>query len=203
MGRLTISIPDELEARLDAYAEEHGLPVSQVAARALELFLAAPVPPPPAGGADLEARAYLRDLALHTEALRRFLYETAGWVSGPLNPLKERVPKPLQPPPWERTADPRAPVRQALEHVRRILWEDWDPIGVRDVSSARDEYDSYAPPLLRMIQEGHTAAALAEHLRSLEVEQMGLAGRPVDDLLPVARRLEAVRAELDGLEGLG
>jgi hypothetical protein len=103
VGRITVSLPDDLEQRLDAFAREQGLPVSQVVARALEAFLDAK--PPPAGGVDAEARAYLRDLAMHTEALRRFLHETAGWVSGPLNPLQERVPKPLPPPPWERPTD--------------------------------------------------------------------------------------------------
>lgn len=35
--------------------------------------------------------------------------------------------------------------KPTLEAVRRILWEDWDPIGVNDHPGAIDEYDSYAP----------------------------------------------------------
>lgn len=39
--------------------------------------------------------------------------------------------------------------KRGFEAVRRILWEDWDPIGC---GVPQDEYDSYAWPVLEMLQ---------------------------------------------------
>ncbi len=41
-----------------------------------------------------------------------------------------------------------------LGMVRRTLREDWDPLGVTDLPSAYDEYDSYAPGLATMLMHG-------------------------------------------------
>lgn len=42
MGRLTISLPDDLQTQLDAYAQAQNKPVSQVVAEAVRAFLNAP-----------------------------------------------------------------------------------------------------------------------------------------------------------------
>lgn len=47
MAKITISLPDPLKDRLYKYAEEHQVPISQAAQKALEAFLAAPAPAPP------------------------------------------------------------------------------------------------------------------------------------------------------------
>lgn len=60
--------------------------------------------------------------------------------------------------------------------VRVILLKDWDPIGVADVAQAADEYDSYAPPIARMIAAGRSISELTEHLVGIEVDMMGLGG---------------------------
>jgi hypothetical protein len=63
-----------------------------------------------------------------------------------------------------------------LERVEQTLWEDWDPIGVRAMGGPDDEYDSYAPAILRMLLYGVTEEELVAHLHAIETERMGLDG---------------------------
>jgi hypothetical protein len=63
-----------------------------------------------------------------------------------------------------------------LQRVEQALWEDWDPIGVRAMGGPSDEYDSYAPTILRMLLAGATEEELVVHLYAIETEQMGLGG---------------------------
>jgi len=62
------------------------------------------------------------------------------------------------------------------ENVREVLLRYWDPIGIRDVPKARDEYDQYAVPIANMVLAGNSAAALAKHLLAIEIDSMGLKG---------------------------
>jgi hypothetical protein len=62
--------------------------------------------------------------------------------------------------------------------VCRILWEDWDPIGVNDIPEAAGEYDSYAPGIAGMLVRGVSAHDLDFHLSRIEEDSMGLPSRP-------------------------
>jgi hypothetical protein len=71
--------------------------------------------------------------------------------------------------------------------IREIFMREWDPIGVRDVPEAQDEYDSYAAEACAMlIDRGATAADLEQYLLLIEAEHMGLGQRA--DAGPRARR---------------
>ena len=52
--------------------------------------------------------------------------------------------------------------------------EEWDPIGVRDIPEASDEYDSYLGPIASRLRKGATADELAAYLTEVEEVQMGL-----------------------------
>ena len=41
-----------------------------------------------------------------------------------------------------------------MSQSRQVLLADWDPIGIRDVPQARDEYDGYAATIVRMLAGG-------------------------------------------------
>ena len=64
--------------------------------------------------------------------------------------------------------------RGIQEQIRQILLNDWDPIGIRDVPEARDEYDSYVGGVYRLLADGASAVEVAKHLARIEGEQMGL-----------------------------
>lgn len=53
--------------------------------------------------------------------------------------------------------------------VRRILWQDWDPIGC---GVPEDEYDGYVPGVVRLLQDGARRAAVESHLRELATETL-------------------------------
>jgi hypothetical protein len=62
------------------------------------------------------------------------------------------------------------------ERVKEILLHAWDPIGVRDVENAQDEYDAYVLAVVSSILARKTAAQLRDQLMAIEVDLMGLAG---------------------------
>ena len=74
------------------------------------------------------------------------------------------------------------------EAVDLILWQYWDPIGVNDNPVARDEYSSYVPKVVRLLQDGADALKLAQHLHSLGRANMGIESYS-DHCSSVAQRL--------------
>ncbi len=57
------------------------------------------------------------------------------------------------------------------ESIRRILFDDWDPIGVNDLAP-EDEYDSYIGGVYRLLASKADVQAIEDHLRNLEITQM-------------------------------
>jgi len=55
--------------------------------------------------------------------------------------------------------------------AREIL-NRWDPIGVS--SSVEDEYDSYLPDLLRLLDSGATKEPILDYWRWIATDRMGL-----------------------------
>ncbi len=72
--------------------------------------------------------------------------------------------------------------------VRKILWEDWDPIGC---GVPADEYDDYVGPVLRLLMENADADAVAAYLRETAAEAIGC---PVEEgkLVAVVAKLKAL-----------
>ena len=78
----------------------------------------------------------------------------------------------------------RAEVRAASDALR----QDWDPIGQGKVPGLPpDEYESYAPHVVSLIESGADDRAIAAYLRQLEEETIGVSSR--EDLLIVAGKL--------------
>ena len=66
----------------------------------------------------------------------------------------------------------------SLCQLKTLLWAQWDPIGVNTTCCPRDEYDSYASQLLRMLNDGAEHQQIASYLAWAERENMGL--KPTD-----------------------
>lgn len=75
--------------------------------------------------------------------------------------------------------------------IRQALLREWDPIGVRDVPEAQDEYDSYVGGVYRLLANGASNRQLAEHLSRIEQESMGFSTTP-GALVGVAERLKQI-----------
>ncbi|HYV49769.1 MAG TPA: hypothetical protein VFA20_33165 [Myxococcaceae bacterium] len=67
-------------------------------------------------------------------------------------------------------------MRDALAMIKRLLLEEWDPIGVSQFPEAQDEYDAYAPGVYQLLSRRPTPSEVFEHLWQLETQQMGLRG---------------------------
>lgn len=63
-----------------------------------------------------------------------------------------------------------------LEVVRKMLWEDWDPIGVNEYSEASDEYDGYASVVAELVRSGADEQMIFDRLWALETGYIGLEG---------------------------
>jgi len=90
--------------------------------------------------------------------------------------------------------------RENRARVRRILLQDWDPIGVRDIPEASDEYDSYADrAYVMLMDERATADRIAAYLYGIAVEYMGLGHSTLgrEDARSVAEALVALRPEFE------
>ena len=55
--------------------------------------------------------------------------------------------------------------RENRARVRRILLQEWDPIGIRDAPEASDEYDRYADRAYVMANGQLTFSGAADELR--------------------------------------
>ncbi len=75
----------------------------------------------------------------------------------------------------------------SIRSVRSVLIDDWDPIGVRDIPEAADEYDSYAVPIYTILRQHRSEDALLDYLRWM-TEHMGLPASR-DSLRPIASKL--------------
>ncbi len=64
--------------------------------------------------------------------------------------------------------------REIRRSIRRIFMSEWDPIGVKDIPEASDEYDLYLGNIYTLVVRNAGLSKIAEYLRWVEVERMGL-----------------------------
>ncbi|WP_196140649.1 hypothetical protein [Aliikangiella sp. G2MR2-5] len=73
--------------------------------------------------------------------------------------------------------------KELYKRISRILWKDWDPIGVyNEEDEWDDEYDSYVPHLFRLAIEGKDAFHIAASLNSTATQNMGMGTDKETDL---------------------
>jgi hypothetical protein len=62
------------------------------------------------------------------------------------------------------------------KRMDEVLFYLWDPVGVSDIPSARDEYHSYLPHVFSLLRNNASESDIAKHLLSIERTQMGETG---------------------------
>lgn len=65
-------------------------------------------------------------------------------------------------------------IRALRADLRALLMDKWDPIGVRGVPEAQDEYDGYLGPVMRLLHQGARHEDIKRHLLRITNESMGL-----------------------------
>lgn len=66
--------------------------------------------------------------------------------------------------------------RGAIALIKRILLNEWDPIGISELPEAQDEYDAYAPVVYQLLSRHAAASEVFEYLWQIETKHMGLRG---------------------------
>jgi hypothetical protein len=64
--------------------------------------------------------------------------------------------------------------RDVWQPIAEILMNEWDPIGVRGVPEAVDEYDTYVRQIHGMLERGTTTAAIETYLTDVQTKWMGM-----------------------------
>jgi hypothetical protein len=82
--------------------------------------------------------------------------------------------------------------RRIQTAIRDVLMREWDPIGVKDEPMAADEYDMYPGDIYGLLTDNAAEAAIAAHLRKIEIERMGFADFQTLERLDVAKALRAI-----------
>jgi hypothetical protein len=68
--------------------------------------------------------------------------------------------------------------RSGARELRQILMDEWDPIGVRGIPEAADEYDRYLGSVARQLREGAPPEEIGGYLTMVEEDWMGLGPSP-------------------------
>lgn len=86
----------------------------------------------------------------------------------------------------------------SLSELRRLGWDFWDPIGLKETECPRDEYDGYLLGLVGLLRRPVTPAEAVEYLVEAETRTMGLDPRP-DTRRRAEHLVEAVQTYLNEL----
>ena len=82
--------------------------------------------------------------------------------------------------------------RQIRVQIRHVLLDVWDPIGVKNVPQAQDEYDGYIGELYELLVNRAEDEALVNYLYRIAYDNMGLNATKADMASTVAalRKIE-------------
>ena len=64
--------------------------------------------------------------------------------------------------------------KKLYRQTDEVLHYMWDPIGVRGIAQARDEYHSYLPQVFSMVLNESNVKEIANYLVRIEEESMGM-----------------------------
>ncbi len=60
------------------------------------------------------------------------------------------------------------------KEINKILFEDWDPIGVNQNRLLLDEYEGYVPSIFKLLNENADEIKLSKHLYNIASVNIGI-----------------------------
>ena len=88
-------------------------------------------------------------------------------------------------------------VKRYNNAIRKILLKEWNPIGVKDIPQAQNEYDSYIPQICKMLINHESSENIFQYLRKIETDYMGLCGNQ-NHTRSIAKKLADIVGEIEG-----
>jgi hypothetical protein len=64
--------------------------------------------------------------------------------------------------------------KDLYQRVDEVLHYLWDPIGVAAIPMARDEYQSYVPQVVTLLNENASVEQITDYLNEVATQRMGL-----------------------------
>ena len=80
-------------------------------------------------------------------------------------------------------------IKELWIKVDKILWEEWDPIGVNDYGGPDDEYRGYVPSIIKLLEEEADESKIAKLLHQYANINMGLS-TSLTDHLEIVKKLK-------------
>ncbi|GAA4842994.1 hypothetical protein [Algivirga pacifica] len=81
--------------------------------------------------------------------------------------------------------------KELYTKVDKILWDEWDPIGVNDYGGPDDEYRGYVPSIIKLLEENAYESKIANLLHQHANVNMGLSSKLADHL-EIATKLKTL-----------
>ena len=75
--------------------------------------------------------------------------------------------------------------------IGNVLLKEWDPIGVKEVPEAQDEYEGYIGRVYRLLAQGAPTIQIADELEKITTKEMGLRSAPKESQR-IAELLKAI-----------
>lgn len=82
--------------------------------------------------------------------------------------------------------------RQTRDDIRNVLMDIWDPIGIKNVPQASDEYDSYLGEVMELLVSEKSGEEIARHLLEIVTKRMELSSARLEDMTPAVKALRAI-----------
>lgn len=82
--------------------------------------------------------------------------------------------------------------RRIRGQIRRVLLDVWDPIGVKDVPTAQDEYDSYLGDIYELLVTPASDTKVAKYLYRVVHDHMSLESADLSDMESTVKALKEI-----------
>ncbi len=82
--------------------------------------------------------------------------------------------------------------RRIRLQIRRVLLDEWDPIGIKDEPNAQDEYDGYIPRIYELLLKDAPNAELSEYLYWVAHDRMGFEQSKASDMQATVAALRSI-----------
>lgn len=80
--------------------------------------------------------------------------------------------------------------------IDKILWEDWDPIGMKNLGNQRDEYSGYVAEIFSLALANASVEEIARRLDYIATNTIGFGGGHIERDKIVAEKILSIKREL-------